>query len=482
DSYTWISKPFRSVSEEIVHAIYHDKDGITWLGGPGGIYRYDSNVHKDYEREFPAMVRKVILGEDSVLFGGAYFDENQRVTLDQPTRLTPVLAYEFNSLTFVYSAPDFDDESSIRYSHYLEGFDKDWHVWKEEAKANYTNLPEGKYKFRVKAINVNQHESVEGVYSFTILPPWHRTVWAYIAYVLSFIGFVYAAITVSTRGLQQIIKEKTADIVAQKEEIEEKNKDITDSINYAQKIQEAILPSDEDIRAHLPESFVLFKPKDIVSGDFYWFSERDGKAILTAADCTGHGVPGAFMSMIGNSLLNEIVNEQGVTQPAQIIQLLKMAVIKSLKQTGEAGTQKDGMDIAMVAFDTEKMKLEFAGAYNPLFRIRNGELEETRADRMPIGIYSDDGGKVFTNYPMDMEKGDMYFFFTDGFVDQFGGPKGKKFMNKRFKSLLMDIHLQPMEEQKTKLDEVIEDWKANIDGYGNHYEQMDDILIIGVRV
>ncbi|HHZ64828.1 MAG TPA: serine/threonine protein phosphatase, partial [Flavobacteriales bacterium] len=174
--------------------------------------------------------------------------------------------------------------------------------------------------------------------------------------------------------------------------------------------------------------------------------------------------------------------EQGVTQPAQIIQLLKMAVIKSLKQTGEAGTQKDGMDIAMVAFDTEKMKLEFAGAYNPLFRIRNGELEETRADRMPIGIYSDDGGKVFTNYPMDMEKGDMYFFFTDGFVDQFGGPKGKKFMNKRFKSLLMDIHLQPMEEQKAKLDEVIEDWKAHIDGYGNHYEQMDDILIIGVRV
>ena len=351
NSYTWISKPFKSISEEIVHAIYHDKDGITWLGGPGGIYRYDSNVHKDYEKDFPAMVRKVILGEDSVLFGGAYFDENLQVSLDQPLRLTPVLAYEFNSLTFVYAAPNFDNESAIRYSHYLEGFDKDWHVWKEEAKANYTNLPEGKYKFRVRAINVYQHESIEGVYSFTILPPWHRTIWAYIAYVLSFIGFVYAAITVSTRGLQKIIRQKTAAIVLQKEEIEEKNKDITDSINYAQKIQEAILPSDKDIQKHLPESFVLFKPKDIVSGDFYWFSENEGKAMIIAADCTGHGVPGAFMSMIGNSLLNEIVNEKGITQPAEVLQQLKLAVIKSLKQTGEAGTQKDGMDIALCEFD-----------------------------------------------------------------------------------------------------------------------------------
>ena len=484
NSYSWVSKPFRSLSEEIIMAIYHDRDDITWLGGPGGIYRYDGNVHKDYERDFPAMVRKVILGEDSVLFGGAYFDKNQRVSMDQPVRLTPVLAYEFNSLTFVYSAPNFDNESAIRYSHYLEGFDKDWHVWKEEAKANYTNLPEGKYKFRVKAINVYQHESTEGVYSFTILPPWHRTIWAYIAYVLSFIGFVYGAITVSTRGLQKIIRQKTADIVLQKEEIEEKNKDITDSINYAQKIQEAILPSDNEIQRHLPESFVLFKPKDIVSGDFYWFTERDGKALIIAADCTGHGVPGAFMSMIGNSLLNEIVNEQGITEPAKVLQQLKLAVIKSLKQTGEAGTQKDGMDIALCAFEIDNMKVEFSGAYNPLFLIRDNELQETRSDRMPIGVYSDDGGKVFTNHSLEMMKGDVYYIFTDGFVDQFGGPKGKKYMGKKFKQLMLDIHKKPMAEQKTILDETIEDWKAYVplDGLGSSYEQMDDILVIGIRV
>jgi len=470
--------------ESILQAIYHDEGtGVTWLGGPGGISRYDGGVEKDYKKDFGALIRRVTLGEDSVIFNGAYFDADGWLSMLQPKELSPVLDYEFNSLSFEYAAPSFDDESVVKFKHFLEGFDRNWTIWKEETKAVYTNLPEGEYKFRVVAINAYDHESIEAIYVFTIHPPWHRTIWAYIGYVLSFIAFVYGAITVSTRGLQKIIKQKTADIVAQKEEIEEKNKDITDSINYAQKIQEAILPSDEDIHKHLPDSFVLFKPKDIVSGDFYWFSERDGKAILTAADCTGHGVPGAFMSMIGNSLLNEIVNEQGLTQPAKIIQQLKMAVIKSLKQTGEAGTQKDGMDIAMVAFDIANMKLEFAGAYNPLFRIRDNELEETRSDRMPIGVYSDDGGKIFTNYPMDMKKGDMYYFFTDGFVDQFGGPKGKKFMNKRFKELLMEIHKDPMEDQNQRLDKEIEDWKAHKEAStGGAYEQMDDILVIGVRV
>jgi len=293
---------------------------------------------------------------------------------------------------------------------------------------------------------------------------------------------VFFSIRISTLGLQRIIKQKTAEVVKQKEEIELKNKDITDSINYAQKIQEAILPSDLDIKKHLPENFVLFKPKDIVSGDFYWFSKKEDKAFIAAADCTGHGVPGAFMSMIGNSLLNEIVNDNGVDEPAKILQQLKEGVIKSLKQTGEAGKQKDGMDIALCAFDFKNNKLEFSGAYNPLIRIREGELEETRSDRMPIGIYSDDGGRKFTNHELEMKKGDMYYFFTDGFVDQFGGPKGKKYMGKRFKILLKEIYQLPMKKQRQKLDEVVEGWKAHVMADGSTYEQMDDILVIGVKV
>ncbi|MBL4656898.1 MAG: SpoIIE family protein phosphatase [Flavobacteriales bacterium] len=479
----WIKTPFMGISNEIKHSIFHDEGGVTWLGGPEGLFRYDSKVVKDYERPYHSLIRKVRIGTDSVVFWGAHHDDKGAVALTQPAAQVPILPYDLNSVEFEFAAANFQTGSKVRFSYYLDGFDRSWSDWSEEAKKEYTNLPEMEYVFRVKAIDTYDHESIVATFAFTIEPPWHRTVWAYIMYVLSFIGFVYGAITVSTRGLQKIIKQKTADIVAQKEEIEEKNKDITDSINYAQKIQEAILPSDKEITRHLPENFVLFKPKDIVSGDFYWFSTIDGKALITAADCTGHGVPGAFMSMIGNSLLNEIVNEKGATEPADILQKLKEGVIKSLSQTGEAGTQKDGMDIAMCGFDLKNNKVEFAGAYNPLLRIRNNELAETRSDRMPIGIYADDGGKVFTNHTLELEKGDMYYIFTDGFVDQFGGPKGKKFMNKRFKALLMDIHLQPMEDQRRRLDKEIEDWKAHTEeSTGGAFEQMDDILIIGVRV
>jgi serine phosphatase RsbU (regulator of sigma subunit) len=290
------------------------------------------------------------------------------------------------------------------------------------------------------------------------------------------------AIRVSTKGLQNIIKEKTAEVVAQKEEIEMKSQDITDSINYAQKIQEAILPSNSEIKKSLPNSFILFKPKDIVSGDFYWYSKKGNKALIAAADCTGHGVPGAFMSMIGTSLLNEIVNDTGVTQPAEILQSLKEGVIKALKQTGDAGTQKDGMDIALCAFDFDKGVVEYSGAYNSLFLIRDNQLEETKADRMPIGVYSDDQGKKFTNHEIKMKKGDVFYLFSDGYVDQFGGPKGKKFMGKRFKALLMELFNKKMDEQRQEMDDIIEDWKAHYDEDGSNFEQMDDILVIGVKV
>ena len=241
-------------------------------------------------------------------------------------------------------------------------------------------------------------------------------------------------------------------------EIEQKNTDITDSINYAQKIQQAILPSFKYVKSIFPESFVLFKPKDIVSGDFYWFAEKEEKALVVAADCTGHGVPGAFMSMIGNSLLNEVVIEKGVTDPGEILQTLKEGVIKALKQKGGAGQQKDGMDVAMCTFDIPNLKAWYAGAYNPLFIVRNNDIEEIRADRMPIGIYEDDGGNTFTTHEIDLQKGDSLYVFSDGFVDQFGGPKGKKFMGKRFKQTLIDVQNRSMDEQRDYLNQIIEEW------------------------
>jgi len=482
DSNGWMSTPFNLISDDIVHSIYHDFGGITWLGGSGGMYRYDMSKSKSYSNTYTCLIRKVIIGKDSLAFGGTFYNEDSILINNQPDYFIPILGHKNNSLTFLYAAPSFEDDASLVYRFYLEGFNNGWTDWDKETKANYTNLSEGDYKFRVKAKNIYNNESLETVFSFTILPPWYRTIWAYIGYMMAFVSFVYISIIISTRSLQRIIKQKTAEVVKQKDEIEMKNKDITDSINYAQKIQEAILPSETDIALHLPNNFILFKPKDIVSGDFYWFSKKEEKAFIAAADCTGHGVPGAFMSMIGNSLLNEIVNDNGVNEPAKILQELKEGVIKSLKQTGEAGKQKDGMDIALCAFDFKNNILEFSGAYNPLIRIRDGILEETRSDRMPIGIYSDDGGKVFTNHKFEMEKGDVYYFYTDGFVDQFGGPKGKKYMGKRFKKLLLEIHGQPMTKQKEKLNEVVEGWKAYESKDGGVYEQMDDILVIGVKV
>jgi len=201
------------------------------------------------------------------------------------------------------------------------------------------------------------------------------------------IGELGAAFNVMVKdlsGAEEKIQQKNQALQDQNEIIEQRNKDITDSINYAQKIQEAILPSKELIDGLFRECFVLFKPKDIVSGDFYWFVEKNGKSIAVAADCTGHGVPGAFMSMIGNSLLNEMVMEKEITDPGQILQGVKDGIINALSQTGGRGQQKDGMDMALCAIDAENMTLEYAGAYNPLILIRGGELEETRADRMPI--------------------------------------------------------------------------------------------------
>ena len=311
------------------------------------------------------------------------------------------------------------------------------------------------------------------------------------------------------------------------------HKEITDSIRYAERIQNAILPTDEQVAELLPESFVLFKPKDIVSGDFYWaIQTKNNKVIWAAVDCTGHGVPGAFMSMIGNTLLNEIVIEKGITEPARILNELKMYIIDSLGQTGVSGEHRDGMDIALCALDKKTNKLEFAGAYNPLYIVRTvnnnktvipspkdeespserreesqatnyqpaGDsslrsaallstqndrniiegLEVIKADRQPIG-YEQGKDQPFTNHEIQLQKGDTLYTFSDGYADQYGGDddssygKGKKFSRRRFKELVLSLQQKSMTEQKETFDTTIENYKGDL-------EQIDDILVIGVRI
>jgi serine phosphatase RsbU (regulator of sigma subunit) len=273
------------------------------------------------------------------------------------------------------------------------------------------------------------------------------------------------------RGYRQ--KQKANLIIsAQKKILEEKNKDITDSINYARRIQEAILPDKEIKYRIFPDAFVLFQPRDVVSGDFYWFSEKNGKRIIAAADCTGHGVPGAFMSMIGNSFLNEIVNERGITRPSEILNELRHLVIKSLKQKEESGSPRDGMDISLLCFSENHV--EWAGANNPLWIVHNGNLTAFAPDKQPIGLHHGEN-LPFTNHKISPEKGSSLYIFSDGYADQFGGAKGKKFREKQLKELLLSIQMKSMQEQEEVLLSTFQNWKGEL-------EQIDDVLVIGVRI
>ena len=282
--------------------------------------------------------------------------------------------------------------------------------------------------------------------------------------------------------MEEKVRERTAEVVRQKEEIEKQSEQIAelyeqvkDSILYAKRIQEAILPSKEDIDNALKNSLVLFRPKDIVSGDFYWFSEKQDRAIIAAADCTGHGVPGALMSMIGSSLLNEIVNEKGMTSPADILYALKHGVISALNKQSSGEQTKDGMDIAILSIPKTGNKIEFAGANNPLWMIRNGEILETRGDRQPVGFFGDNLNTPYTNHELEVQKNDTIYIFSDGYADQFGGPNGKKFKYSQFKKLLVEVTDKSMSEQKEILNDRIEDWM------GDEEEQIDDILVVGIR-
>lgn len=252
--------------------------------------------------------------------------------------------------------------------------------------------------------------------------------------------------------------------------INEKNQDITASLEYASKIQEALLPSTENI-ALFDDSLFLLRPKDIVSGDFFWYTQHNGKKIFTAVDCTGHGVPGAFMSMIGTNFLHEIIKGRGITKPSEILDELREKVIQALNRRD---ARKDGMDMALCSLDEKEMVLEYAGANNPLYLIRENEIQEIKADKQPVG-YMPERSKPFTNHRLPVQKGDKVYIFSDGYVDQFGGPKGKKFKYKQFRELLLSIHTKPMAKQKKILVDRFVEWKGEM-------EQIDDVCLVGVQI
>lgn len=257
----------------------------------------------------------------------------------------------------------------------------------------------------------------------------------------------------------------------------EQNKELSDSINYALRIQRAILPPDYYVKQLLPDSFVYYKPKDVISGDFYFVEKalNEDKVIFSAVDCTGHGVPGAMMSVIGFKYLEQAVVENGLTTPADILQFLDVGVNDSLRQTANESGVYDGMDLGLCTIDLKKRELQYAGSYNPLYFVQDDVLTEIKADKFPIGVNEDGVADIFTNHTIQLEPGNTVYLFSDGYADQFGGPKGKKFKYGQMKDIILSIQDQPMQQQMKILDQKIQEWQGNM-------MQVDDILIIGIRV
>jgi len=284
----------------------------------------------------------------------------------------------------------------------------------------------------------------------------------------------------SERELEKKVNERTAEVVKKGAEIKLQNekisalyREVTDSIKYAKGIQEAILPPDDFIKKLLPNSFVLYKPKDIVSGDFYWVEEKNNKVYFAAVDCTGHGVPGAFMSILGYNALNAALHKNDA--PAAILDALNKGISNTLHNNQMGSTTKDGMDLALCSYDKEKKVLQYAGAFNPLYLVRKGKVRQVKADKFAIGSYFEDHDQRYTNHQLQLEEGDYIYIFSDGYADQFGGPQGRKFMYKNFRESLLTLGGKEISYQKKHLNDTLEEWKGSL-------QQIDDILVMGMHI
>ena len=304
--------------------------------------------------------------------------------------------------------------------------------------------------------------------------PYHLILYSVLA--ISLVYFLLRSQTSRLKKIKNLLNEKEETLLkieCQRAELEFKNKGITDSLIYAQRIQEALLPSEDYFKKFFRESFIFYKPKDIVSGDFFWIDENEGKIFIAAADCTGHGVPGALMSMIGHELLDKIINTDKILQPAKVLQIMSKGLEKIFSREKNVGTIiHDGMDIAICVVDIRKRKIQFSGAFLPLYIIRDNRLIELKGDKHALGMIPE--GVCYTNNEMDLMEDDMLYLFSDGYVDQFGGSENKKFMYRRFRYLLMTIYRFPVDDQKSILEDNITTWMGNT-------PQIDDILVMGFK-
>jgi ligand-binding sensor domain-containing protein/serine phosphatase RsbU (regulator of sigma subunit) len=492
------------------YAIVADQENHIWIGTTNGIDKFDVTrftfAHYGKEEGFFGVETNpnaICIDKNGKIWfgtivGAVKFDPKE----DRPNRTEPLVSitglqiflrdtlfpvdntfpYDQNYLTFKFSGISLTNPNRVKYMYKLEGFDSDWTPLTKRSEAIFANLEPGEYTFLVKASNNDGLLSSEPAeYRFTITPPFWKTKLFYflsgvilLLLLLAFDRIRVSKLRADKARLESMVESRTVELAYKNEELAEKNKDITDSIKYAKRIQEAILPPEKVVRKFVSDSFILYKPKDIVSGDFYWMHQQGNNILIAAVDCTGHGVPGAFMSIVGYNLLNKAIEGMQTIDTAEILNRLNRGLSETLKHTNEDNL-RDGMDISIVNINFSRKELMYSGAYNPVYVVRNGELNELPPDKISIGSYPDEPNRKYGSQLFNLEKGDSVYLFSDGYADQFGGPNGKKYKYNQFKNLLVDLQKMSMLEQRQLLDRNIEEWRGQL-------EQVDDILVIGIKV
>ncbi len=483
--WSWVSGPFAGLSQSKIDAIHHPDSFTTYLGGTDGLYSYNIKERAKITTSFHTSLTTI----ESIATG----KKIDYLTKDN-TLLSPTLDYEHNGLRLHFSGRD-HSANDILYRYYLEGFEHTFSAFAPQNFATYKNLTEGTYTFHLEAQNAYGIISKAESFSFTLNPPWYRTWWAYLLYVALIAIIAFSIFWIWTSNLRHQVKAKTKEVVAQKDIIQLKNKEMLESIEYAERIQKSILPSRAFLKQHFKDGFVIFKPRDIVSGDFYWVQKKGHLLFFSVMDCTGHGVPGAFMSMIGNRGLNEIVLDKNFNDPGLILTALREYIVGALSQDGTS-PNRDGMDGSLCVLNTNTNLLSYASAYNDMYLIRantssvviektpipphktstqNINIYPLKAQKMPIGYYPEKD-EPFVTQTLELLKGDRVYLSTDGYPDQFGGEKGKKYKRVRFLKLLALHQTKHMNEQRALI------WQEMLGHMGTAYEQTDDICVLGIEM
>lgn len=484
--------------ENNINAIYNDQLNNTILFGTvNGLTTYKSNLEDKTNGKPQIILEKIQLFNQTVDW--KKFGKTDSNLL--PVNL--VLPYDQNFVSFSFSTIYFKNPHDITYRYRLKGLNDVWFNSKG-SEIVFQGLEPNLYTLEVESITENGSKSNIYQFAFEITPPFYKTWWFYSACVVFILVCIIIFIQLNLRRLKRekvvlenTVSERTKEIVAQKDIIEEKNQEIMDSITYAKGIQKAILPDEPKLNDYFDDFLVLFKPKDIVSGDFYWAHKKNGKYYFMAADCTGHGVPGAIMSVIGHTCLESTLKHPEELNAGEFLDLLNQNVLDILLQSDEHSV-KDGMDVALCIYDPKSSTIEYAGANNPLYIIRNAKAEfsdslneerlaisnesynlfEFKANKQPIGDY--EHRTTFDTHTIKIETEDTIYIFSDGFPDQFGGRKGKKYMYKPFKRFLLNIQNENLTKQKELLNVELSNWMNPIETGASH-EQIDDILILGIR-